>query len=57
METALHQLTLSADRLREQCSVARSQAAGAEPKLYTQQVIQCAYDIAQAAKQLVMCFE
>ena len=65
IEQALNQLTMSADRLREQCSASRcealhtssSAAAGAEPKLHTQQVIQCAYDIAQAAKQLVMCFE
>ena len=59
IELALQQLTKGADRLREQCSRATPEVPGmsAEVKVHTQQVIQCAYDIAQAAKQLVMCFE
>ena len=58
IELALQQLTTGADRLRQQCCPQAADAPSREDaKLHTQQVIQCAYDIAQAAKQLVMCFE
>ena len=49
-------LTNGALRLRDQCS-ASPQPDGVDPRLRTQQVIQCAYDIAKAAKQLVILFE
>ncbi|XP_048100401.1 ARF GTPase-activating protein GIT2a isoform X4 [Alosa alosa] len=57
---ALRLLTSSAQRLQSECRKAAplpesgpGQTLGPDMQLVTQQVIQCAYDIAKAAKQLV----
>ncbi|XP_062398793.1 ARF GTPase-activating protein GIT2a isoform X2 [Sardina pilchardus] len=57
---ALRLLTSSAQRLQSECRKAApmpesgpGQSLGPDMQLVTQQVIQCAYDIAKAAKQLV----
>lgn len=52
---ALQLLTGGALRLREQCNISADPTI--DMRLRTQQVIQCAYDIAKAAKQLVILFE
>ena len=58
MKAALALLTNGAENLREQCVSDPPKVNGVEDvRLHTQQVIQCAYDIAKAAKQLVMLFE
>ena len=58
MSDILQQLVAGADHLCYQCTVATDSAAGSqESRMQTQQVIQSAYDIAKAAKQLVMLFE
>ena len=60
---ALQLLTSGADRLKSQCSSSSSSSppdgstSSEKRRLHTQQVIQCAYDIAKAAKQLVIMFE
>lgn len=47
-------LTSSASRLHGECQKAAEHSLGpSDNQLVTQQVIQCAYDIAKAAKQLV----
>lgn len=60
MRGALRLLTSSAQRLQTECRKAvvapeggPGQPPGPDMQLVTQQVIQCAYDIAKAAKQLV----
>ncbi|NWW78706.1 GIT2 protein, partial [Climacteris rufus] len=55
VRTSLRLLTSSAYRLQSECRKALPAEPGAAPdvQLLTQQVIQCAYDIAKAAKQLV----
>jgi len=58
MSDTLQLLVAGADHLCEQCIVAATSVAGSqESRVHTQQVIQSAYDIAKAAKQLVMLFE
>jgi len=58
MSDTLQLLVSGADHLRDQCAVAADSPAGSqESRMHTQQVIQSAYDIAKAAKQLVMLFE
>jgi len=58
MSDTLQLLVSGADHLRSQCAVAADCAPGSqESRMRTQQVIQSAYDIAKAAKQLVMLFE
>ena len=57
IELALQQLTKCSRSTPEVPGYPRVPGTSAEVKVHTQQVIQCAYDIAQAAKQLVMCFE
>ncbi len=52
---ALQLLTGGSLRLREQCAMPSD--PDVDMRLCTQQVIQCAYDIAKAAKQLVILFE
>ncbi|KAM5238106.1 ARF GTPase-activating protein GIT2 isoform 3-T3 [Ctenodactylus gundi] len=53
--TSLHLLTSSAYRLQSECKKALpgDSSSPTDIQLITQQVIQCAYDIAKAAKQLV----
>lgn len=56
VRNSLRLLTFSASRLQNECRKAvPSEVGGSGPdmQLVTQQVIQCAYDIAKAAKQLV----
>lgn len=55
VRTSLRLLTASAYRLQAECKKALPGDLGppADIQLVTQQVIQCAYDIAKAAKQLV----
>lgn len=55
VRTSLRLLTASACRLQTECRKAIPGDLGppADIQLVTQQVIQCAYDIAKAAKQLV----
>ncbi|KAK2177808.1 hypothetical protein NP493_577g00007 [Ridgeia piscesae] len=54
---ALSELESGADRLRDECSEAPWEGEGTvDQRLRMQQVIQCAYDIAKAAKLLVMLF-
>ncbi len=52
---SLRLLTSSAFRLQSECrkAVPSDGCPGPDMQLVTQQVIQCAYDIAKAAKQLV----
>ncbi|MEQ2194329.1 hypothetical protein XENOCAPTIV_027516, partial [Xenoophorus captivus] len=52
---SLRLLTTSACRLQNECRKAAplDGCSGPDMQLVTQQVIQCAYDIAKAAKQLV----
>ncbi|KAL3856782.1 hypothetical protein ACJMK2_011499 [Sinanodonta woodiana] len=61
---ALHLLTTSADRLKDECAECQPCSSSLDneeppfdPALKTQQVIQCAYDIAKSAKQLVTLFQ
>ncbi|KAK9975115.1 hypothetical protein ABG768_023173 [Culter alburnus] len=55
VRSSLRLLTSSANRLQNECKKASplESSPGADMQLVTQQVIQCAYDIAKAAKQLV----
>ncbi|XP_051777348.1 ARF GTPase-activating protein GIT2a isoform X6 [Erpetoichthys calabaricus] len=55
VRTSLKLLTLSAFRLQSECKKTLPVESGpvSDMQLVTQQVIQCAYDIAKAAKQLV----
>ncbi|NWI84347.1 GIT2 protein, partial [Pitta sordida] len=55
VRTSLRLLTSSAFRLQCECRKAlpAESGPGTDMQLVTQQVIQCAYDIAKAAKQLV----
>ncbi|XP_012869843.1 PREDICTED: ARF GTPase-activating protein GIT2 isoform X7 [Dipodomys ordii] len=55
VRTSLRLLTSSAYRLQSECKKALPGESGSptDVQLVTQQVIQCAYDIAKAAKQLV----
>ncbi|NWI40191.1 GIT2 protein, partial [Regulus satrapa] len=55
VRTSLRLLTSSAYRLQSECRKALPAEPSPAPdiQLVTQQVIQCAYDIAKAAKQLV----
>ena len=58
MSDTLQLLVAGANHLRDQCIMVADSAAGSqESRLQIQQVIQSAYDIAKAAKQLVMLFE
>ncbi|XP_063866860.1 ARF GTPase-activating protein GIT2-like isoform X2 [Scylla paramamosain] len=58
MQGALRQLVSSASRLLSEChSHALSHSHTLDPKFVTQQVIQCAYDIAKGAKVLVTHFQ
>ncbi|ELU00134.1 hypothetical protein CAPTEDRAFT_168917 [Capitella teleta] len=59
IQKALLQLSTGAERLGNQCKVTPSVDLSSPEKrrTHTQQVIQCAYDIAKAAKQLVIMFE
>ena len=62
VKCALHLLTTSAVRLQEECHECDEESGDSEemtfdPALKTQQVIQCAYDIAKSAKQLVTLFQ
>ena len=62
VKCALHLLTTSAVRLQEEChecddTTVDSEEMNFDPALKTQQVIQCAYDIAKSAKQLVTLFQ
>ena len=58
MQGALRQLVSSASRLLSEChSHALSHTHSLDPKFVTQQVIQCAYDIAKGAKVLVTHFQ
>ncbi|CAH1250036.1 ARF GTPase-activating protein GIT2-like isoform X3 [Branchiostoma lanceolatum] len=56
---SLQLLTTSAQRLQVQChhTVPTEPEGDVDMQLLTQQVIQCAYDIAKAAKQLVTIFQ
>ncbi|XP_058631064.1 ARF GTPase-activating protein GIT2a isoform X2 [Onychostoma macrolepis] len=55
VRSSLRLLTSSANRLQNECKKASplESSPAADVQLVTQQVIQCAYDIAKAAKQLV----
>ncbi|XP_026117220.1 ARF GTPase-activating protein GIT2a isoform X6 [Carassius auratus] len=55
VKTSLRLLTSSANRLQSECKKASplESSSAADMQFVTQQVIQCAYDIAKAAKQLV----
>ncbi|XP_016409396.1 ARF GTPase-activating protein GIT2 isoform X3 [Sinocyclocheilus rhinocerous] len=55
VKSSLRLLTSSANRLQSECKKASplESSPAADMQLVTQQVIQCAYDIAKAAKQLV----
>ncbi|NWU75300.1 GIT2 protein, partial [Onychorhynchus coronatus] len=55
VRTSLRLLTSSAYRLQSECRKAlpAESSPSTDIQLVTQQVIQCAYDIAKAAKQLV----
>ncbi|XP_050728595.1 ARF GTPase-activating protein GIT2-like isoform X2 [Eriocheir sinensis] len=58
VQGALRQLVNSANRLLGECrSHVLSHAHSLDPKFVTQQVIQCAYDIAKGAKALVSHFQ
>ncbi|XP_064620292.1 ARF GTPase-activating protein GIT1-like isoform X3 [Lineus longissimus] len=58
IKMALHYLTSSAVRLREECRMEQMDGRGqVDHRIKTQQVIQCAYDIAKGAKQLVTIFQ
>lgn len=58
INTALHLMTSGAQRLTDQCSQGVPDASGqSDLRASTQSVIQCAYDIAKAAKHLVTIFE
>lgn len=57
VQEALIQLQSGADHLREECCQGPVEGEGTvDQRLRMQQVIQCAYDIAKAAKLLVMLF-
>lgn len=55
VRSSLRLLTSSAHRLQSECKKASllENSPAVDMQLVTQQVIQCAYDIAKAAKQLV----
>lgn len=55
VRTSLRLLTSSAYRLQSECkkTLLGDSGPSTDIQLVTQQVIQCAYDIAKAAKQLV----
>ena len=57
IKLALHQLVTGATQLKEECARPSSGVELKDPKLRTQQVIQYAYEIAKAEKQLVILFE
>lgn len=58
VQGGLRQLVSSATRLQNECrGHLTAQANSLDPKFVTQQVIQCAYDIAKAAKTLVTHFQ
>ncbi|XP_053375896.1 ARF GTPase-activating protein GIT2-like isoform X1 [Mercenaria mercenaria] len=63
VKCALHLLMTSAVRLQEECEECidlpsdPSEELTFDPSIKTQQVIQCAYDIAKSAKQLVTLFQ
>ncbi|XP_068223787.1 ARF GTPase-activating protein GIT2 isoform X2 [Palaemon carinicauda] len=58
VQGGLRQLVSSATRLQNECrGHLTAQANTLDPKFVTQQVIQCAYDIAKAAKLLVTHFQ
>lgn len=63
VKCALHLLMTSAVRLKEECEECvdlpadPSEELTFDPSIKTQQVIQCAYDIAKSAKQLVTLFQ
>ena len=59
MSDTLQLLMFGADRVRQQCAATPELGSNGAPdyRTHTQQVIQSAYDIAKAAKQLVMLFE
>lgn len=58
VQGALRQLVSSAGRLQNECrGHLSSHSHTLDPKFVTQQVIQCAYDIAKAAKLLVTHFQ
>ncbi|XP_074643514.1 ARF GTPase-activating protein GIT2-like isoform X2 [Tubulanus polymorphus] len=58
VQNGLRALTYSAVRLQEECrSTPMDSRGNIDYRIKTQQVIQCAYDIAKAAKQLVMLFQ
>ncbi|KAJ8312911.1 hypothetical protein KUTeg_010284 [Tegillarca granosa] len=59
IKCALHLLTTSTRRLQEECKehVPLDTDSDNEPSVKTQQVMQCAFDIAKAAKQLVTLFQ
>ena len=54
--SSIFQLTNGAQRLREECSPANQRHKDSS-QLQTQFIIQCAYDIAMAAKKLVVLFD
>ena len=55
-QAALKKLTSGAQRLRDECIMSEDPLV-TDPQAQTQIVIHCAYDIALAAKQLVVLFE
>lgn len=59
LSNSLHRLTDGAERLQEKCAQALPQDSEGQIdyRYHTQEVIQCAYDIAKAAKQIVIMFE
>lgn len=58
MQNALDLLLTGAQGVRDLCSQTPPETNGApDYRLYTQDVIKSAYDIAKAAKQLVILFE
>ena len=62
VKVALHSLMTSAKRLQEECAecsdiTSETEELTFDPSIKTQQVIQCAYDIAKSAKQLVTLFQ
>ncbi|XP_076036705.1 ARF GTPase-activating protein GIT1 isoform X2 [Oratosquilla oratoria] len=59
LQGAVRQLVISANRLSNECRgpLAPHNHHNLDPRFVTQQVIQCAYDIAKAAKMLVTHFQ
>ena len=56
MRSALRLMITSAARLQVECRSSVLPDRTIDAAMLTQQVIQCAYDIAKAAKQLVMIY-